>query len=449
MALTGLLILASGFFLVSLAVLPGVNHRIRGVTSAGVYYGWWVLAACCLLALFTGGIFYRGFTVFFLPIQREFNLSRASTSLIFSLATAEGGVGGPFVGWLIDRLGSRPLILVGGLLAGIGFMVLSFVNGYFSFLIVYVGIVSVGISTCLDPSLMTAVNRWFLRRKAIALATMLTSYTLGGALLTPLLAFGVQRVGWRDVVLIAGGFICLIVIPLGMLVRRSPESAGIVLEGSEDRQRSAVRDDRPEPLSADHDFSVREAVRTRTYWTLLAASALRIGVNSSVVVHLIPMMVWKGMDETSAAGLTALLFSLSIPGRLLSGVLADRFPVQPILFGGMISGGVSMLVLAIFEGSWVPYLFIVGLATLDACSPLGWIALGSFFGRQSFATLLGIMSVFYSLGMLLFPVYAGWVFDVTGSYEVVAVTFALLYAISAALFATIRRPRTVRPTPAV
>ena len=153
MALTGLLILASGFFLVSLAVLPGVNHRIRGVTSAGVYYGWWVLAACCLLALFTGGIFYRGFTVFFLPIQREFNLSRASTSLIFSLATAEGGIGGPFVGWLIDRLGSRPLILVGGLLAGLGFMVLSFVNGYFSFLIVYVGIVSVGISTCLDPQL--------------------------------------------------------------------------------------------------------------------------------------------------------------------------------------------------------------------------------------------------------------------------------------------------------
>ena len=80
MALTGLLILASGFFLVSIAILPEVNHRIRGIRSAGVYYGWWVLAACCLLALLPGGIFYRGFTVFFLPIQREFNLSRASTA---------------------------------------------------------------------------------------------------------------------------------------------------------------------------------------------------------------------------------------------------------------------------------------------------------------------------------------------------------------------------------
>ena len=153
------------------------------------------------------------------------------------------------------------------------------------------------------------------------------------------------------------------------------------------------------------------------------------------------MMVWKGMDETSAAGLTALLFSLSIPGRLSSGALAGRFPVQPILFAGMMSGSLSMMTLAAFEGAWVPYLLIVGLAVVEACSPLGWIALGSFFGRQSFATLLGIMSVFYSLGMLLFPVYAGWVFDVTGSYAVVAVTFGLLYAVSAALFATIRQPR--------
>ena len=110
-----------------------------------------------------------------------------------------------------------------------------------------------------------------------------------------------------------------------------------MLEGTEDRQRSAVRDDRPEPPAADHDFSVREAVRTRTYWTLLAASALRIGVNSSIVVHLIPMMVWKGMDETSAAGLTALL-SLC-PSR--AGCRRARWPGvsgPPILFAGMMSG---------------------------------------------------------------------------------------------------------------
>jgi OFA family oxalate/formate antiporter-like MFS transporter len=154
----------------------GLQGRLRGV-----YYGWWVLAACSLLFLVTGGVFYRGFTVFFLPIQREFNLSRASTDLIFSLATAEEGVGGPFVGWLIDRVDPRPLIIAGGLLAGIGYMLLSVVHGYIAFLMVYVGIVSFGMAIGLGPAPLTAVNRWFLRRKATAISIMLTWFPLGGA----------------------------------------------------------------------------------------------------------------------------------------------------------------------------------------------------------------------------------------------------------------------------
>ena len=363
MALTGLLILASGFFLVSIAVLPEVSHRIRGIRSAGVYYGWWVLAACCLLALFTGGIFYRGFTVFFLPIQREFNLSRASTALIFSLATAEGGIGGPIVGWLIDRLGSRPLILVGGLLAGIGFIALSFVNGYFSFLIVYVGIVSVGISTGLDPSLMTAVNRWFLRRKAIALATMLTSYTLGGALLTPLLALGVQRIGWRDVVLIAGGFICLIVIPLG--------DAGPPVAGK--RRTGVGRYRGPATVCRSGRQCGHARVRPRLSRPgggadphLLDAPCGQRPADWGQQLH-------RGAPDTddgleghgrNVGGRPDGPAFLSVHPRqaLCQAPMADRFPVQPILFGGMMSGSLSMLVLAGFEGSWVPYLFIVGLA---------------------------------------------------------------------------------------
>ena len=252
--------------------LSGIQGRLKEV-----YPGWWVLAACSLLALFTGGIFYRGFTVFFLPIQREFDLSRASTALIFSLATAEGGVGGPFVGWLIDRVGSRPLIIAGGLLAGTGLILLSMVNGFISFLLVYVGIVSVGVATGLDPTLMAAVNRWFLRRKATALSIMLTSYPLGGAAIVPLLAFGVAQLGWRSVVFYTGIFICSIVIPLALLVPRSPESIGIKVEGQREAGEAPGPGDTAGFVAVSHDFSVSEAVRTHTYWTLLAASALRIG----------------------------------------------------------------------------------------------------------------------------------------------------------------------------
>lgn len=412
----------------------------------GVYYGWWVLAACSLLSIITGGVFYRGFTVFFLPIQREFNLSRASTALIFSLATAEEGVGGPFVGWLIDRVGSRPLIIAGGILAGTGYMLLSVVHGYIAFLMVYVGIVSLGIAIGLGPAPVAAVNRWFLRRKATALTIVLTCYPLGGAGIVPLLALGVSQLGWRSVVFYTGIFVVSIVVPLALLVRKSPESAGIVVEGLEEAQGDAVHDDEAGFSAAPHDFSVSEAVRTHTYWTLLGANALRIGVSSAILIHLIPIMVWKGTDETAAAGLIALMFFMSIPVRLIAGAFAGLVPTQRLLFVCMISGTLALVGLLVLNGGWVPYLSIVGLAVLEGGSPLTWITLGKFFGRQSFATLMGGMSLFYGAGILLFPVYAGWVFDSTGSYKIALITFASLYGTSAILFAITRTPQAALKT---
>ena len=135
-----------------------------------------------------------------------------------------------------------------------------------------------------------------------------------------------------------------------------------------------------------------------------------------------------------------MLFFLSIPLRLLAGALAGRFPIQPLLVGGMMSGSLALVGLVVLRGGWVPYLSIAGLAVLEGCSPLNWITLGNFFGRKTFATLLGIMSVFYSPGVLILPVYAGWLFDNTGSYKFALVTFAVLYGTSGILFGMTRRP---------
>ena len=113
----------------------------------GVYPGWWVLAACCFLALLPGAIFSYGFPVFYLPIQNDLMLSSTRTSLIFALSRGEAGIGGPLVGWLVDRFDSRPIVMISGLTAGVGLIILSGVDNYWAFLFVYVGLVSVGNNT--------------------------------------------------------------------------------------------------------------------------------------------------------------------------------------------------------------------------------------------------------------------------------------------------------------
>ena len=136
----------------------------------------------------------------------------------------------------------------------------------------------------------------------------------------------------------------------------------------------------------------------------------------------------------------SLMFLLSIPLRLGAGLLGDRFPLQPLMFGGMVSAAMAVLAMLLIEGNWGIYLFILLMALEQGGSTLNWVALGNFFGRAHFGTLMGIISTCFNVGMLASPIYAGWVFDRTHSYTWVLLTFLPLYLASAVLFLVVRKP---------
>ena len=417
-----------------MASIAALRHRLTGV-----YPGWWVVAACCFLALFPGAIFSYGFPVFYIPIREDLMLTDTQVSLIFALSRGEAGVGGPIVGWMVDKFDSRPIVLVFGLMAGVGLIVLADVDGYWVFVLVYVGIVSVGNNSGFGQTFLAVTNRWFVRRRAIGMTLVITCYTAGGAMLVPVLSRGVEAIGWRDVMLYTGIFVCVVVIPFALLIRRSPESAGIDLaEVGEAVEQSPGASS---AQSSGQDFTVSEALRAPTYWAILFASAFRISVTSAILVHAIPIMVWKGTSEQTGADLMALLFFVSIPARLLIGFSGQRLPGQGVLGVGMAVGTVSLLALVLVPGIWIIYPFAVGLAVLEGAAVLNWVLVGNLFGRRSFATLTGIISVFYSAGMMLSPLFLGWMVDRTGGYTESLLVLTSLYAASAVLFAVARRPR--------
>ena len=109
-----------------------------------VFYGWWVLVLCSLINAVGAGITYHSFTVFFLPLKRDLGVSSAAISLLFGAARLEGGVEGPVVGYLIDRFGPRKMILIGAILCGGGLVLLSTVQSFWAFFLIYVFVVSLG-----------------------------------------------------------------------------------------------------------------------------------------------------------------------------------------------------------------------------------------------------------------------------------------------------------------
>jgi nitrate/nitrite transporter NarK len=152
------------------------------------------------------------------------------------------------------------------------------------------------------------------------------------------------------------------------------------------------------------------------------------------------MFVWKGMSQGEAGLMFSLIFFLSIPMRLGVGILGDRVPLQPMMGGGMVAAALAVVAMLVLDGNTAVYLFVVLMAMEQGGSTLNWVALGNFFGRTNFATLMGIISTAFNLGMLVSPVYAGYMFDRTGSYMVALISFLPIYLASGVLFLMTRKP---------
>lgn len=421
------------------------------------FYGWRVVAMACLQGMFGNGAISTGFPRFFEPIRGDLGISYASMSLVFSLARAEGGMGAPLVGWLVDKFGGRPMILFGGLTAGIGLMLLAFAQEYWQLVLLFVGVVSVGKTAGLGQTLMATVNQWFVRRKAVALSTLMTAFAGGGAIVVPLLHLGIVFLDWRPTVFLIGLCIALLTLPVAYVIRSKPEDLGLRPDGDPDRSRADAASYPTRPARGGHhapapaagapegpNFTVRQALRTQAFWFLLAGVITRVSATNSIIIHLFPLLAWKGVDEQTATLFASIMFFLAIPLRFLLGVAGGRFSPRKLLFFGMNLGAAGLVGLWVLPEWPALVVFILGLAVVEGITSVNWIMLGDYFGRSRFASLMGTMSIFHNLGMFVAPIYAGWIRDTTNSYEIVLATFAPAFVLSACMFALSRRPNPPR-----
>ena len=407
-----------------------------------IFYGWWVVVVSSLLGMFGNGSISQGFPRFFVPIRTDLGLTSAQMSLVFSLARAEGSAGGPLVGWVVDRYGARPMVLAGGLMAGIGTILLSRADSYWELLVLFSGIISLGKSAGFGQTLMAAVNQWFIRRRSVAMSTLMTAFAGGGAFVVLLLNFGIQQIGWRDTLLWTGVFIVAMTLPAAFFIRSRPEDMGLLPDGDlpADAGAGPGSGGRGHRSSSDVSFSFRQAIQTRTYWFIMVGAILRVSVTNGMLVHVFPIMAVRGISENEAAAWVAAMFFLGIPLRFIMGVTSDKFRGNVLLAVGMVIGAIGMGGLWIGPGVVGLLLFVVGIAIVEGITSVNWLMLSDYYGRARFATLMGFMSLFMNVGMFISPYASGLVFDRTGSYYWVLAVFTPLYLVSAVAFLFATRP---------
>src|SRR5256712_3118750 len=323
-----------------------------------LFYGWWIVIIGCIQDAVKGGTFNRGFTLYFLPVLTELHLSRAATSLPFSLAKLESALEGPLVGYLIDRFDVRVMLVVGTTLAGLGFVLLSFTHSYVLFVLVFIGPLSVGFQAGFNQATMAAVNHWFRRKRGLAMSIVQTGQAIGGVLIFPLVALAVLKLGWRPAAFLSG-LVVLMLLPLVLFIRRSPESMGLLPDG----ERREIHDPlagalEPEArLGEPKEFTAREALRTPAFWLLAAFHGLRNIPSSGVSVHLVPLLVWKGLDEATAAVFVGLTALSTVIVRPLTGWLGDRQSKQRIRALRVLLGALGLLVPTYSDRALWPMVF--------------------------------------------------------------------------------------------
>ncbi|MFH1031319.1 MAG: MFS transporter [Chloroflexota bacterium] len=405
------------------------------------FYGWRILASSCLVGAIGSGLVTYGFTVFFLPISQSLGINRTATSLVFSLSRSEGAIEGPIAGYFIDRLGARKMLLFAGIIMGTGYLLLARVNSFAAFLIVYMGIVSVGFNAGVMNVPMAATTSWFARRRGLATGILSAAFGLGGAIVPPMLSLGIQNFGWRTSAFLSGLVVISFFIPAAFVFRRSPESMGLLPDGD------TVKTNAPTNLNSaprEVDFSVREAMRTPAFWLLTMAICLRLATFMGMTVHFVPLMVWKGTSEATGAVLLGAISLITLPLRLFLGWVSDRISRTSIIAAACAIGAGALLLLFYAKPGWQLWLFVMFFAFPESVGPLAWSLIADFFGRRRFATLRGIMSAFTGIAGAVIPVLAGFLYDTTQSYKVTIWIMMAILILSTSLFLVLRPP--IRPS---
>ncbi len=406
---------------------------------SGLFYGWRMVGSASALRVLASGLHSFGFTVFFLPLSQDLNLSRTSTSLAFSLARAEGAVEGPVVGHLLDRYGPKPVMITAVLLMGFGYLLLSTVNSYTTFLIVYLGVISLAHAGGFMHAPMVLINTWFIRKRARAITLNSAAFGLGGLLIAPLLSIVVHAWGWRWGAALAGISFLLVGIPFALTIRRSPESMGMLPDGDIPVQPSDEDGAVQRPRVTENDVTVREALRSFAFWGSVLAAGIRNASYHAISVHFIPIMVWKGLSQQQAALLLSVYAFLGMTATLSLGWYADKAH-KPRLNALILFAAAGAMFLPLLGNSiWLLGLFTLCFAAVEATYSIGWAVVGDMFGRKHYAKIRGYMTFFYTWGGVLGPVIAGAIFDRWQTYEPLLWSLVGIFSLAGLFFASLSK----------
>jgi MFS family permease len=404
-----------------------------------IYYGWLALAAISGINFANAVTSIGMLTVFVLPMSEEFGWNRTQISGATSVGAILGALAAPVMGRFSDRVGARAILTVGGVLIVVAMAYLSLMQTLAGFYFAF------GMARLSDQGFVQAVSppavaKWFLRYRGRAMAGLFFATSTGGIVM-PLLAQAViQGWAWRE----AWGVMAVVMavlgaMPVAMIVRRQPEDMGLQIDGRLMAERSEAT---PDSHSTDEpSWSLHDALRTPTYWLVLAAVFTTGIAGTGIGLHMVPYLVEQGVGSTAAVGAVSFSFAASAFGNLWWGVLSEKFSPRLLLAAIYVIRAASVALLLVSDTVFEAYSFaLLRGFTEGGVAAVGAILLAEYFGRTNLGAIYGTNRAVLVSGFAIGPLIAGAAYDINNSYALAFISFLALMLLGAVLVTMAREP---------
>ncbi len=405
----------------------------RPAAPSSWFYGWYIALGGALSNFFVIGVGLFGLGVFITPMREELGWSAAAITAGASLRTFEQGFLGPLGGVFVDWLGARKMATIGLCFLLVGLVILSQARTlpmyYTSSLVMALG------QTFASMTPFSAVlMSWFVRKRGRAMGVLNTGNG-AGYLAAPVLAVLIGLVGWRETLLIAAAVIAVVCFPLTLLLKDTPADRGLEPDGVE------VPAGGRSP-AAQGGMTVREAFHTPAFYLLVLATAAGAWQGAWILLA-IDHLDSVGFSLQTAALLSGLYGAIQLGLRFTTGWIGDTFGRKRIYAASFVVQALGLFAFAQITSDrlWLlPIYFVtfsIGQATMIV---LGQTMVADYFGSARYASIRGFSSTMQTPVGIAAPLFAGIMYDRTGSYVIPFTVFGFVALTGALWVMLIRRP---------
>ncbi len=410
-----------------------------------VFYGWWIVLGSTITLVFSCGIGFYSHGAILDPLRIHYGWSKGTISTALTMYFAVSGVLGMVVGQAIDRFGSKPLLILGSIITGIGFFLLSRITQLWQLYAVYL-FLAVGTSCASPMTITTLIANWFVSKRGLAMGLTMSGLSLGGMIMVPFTVYLISHWGLRTALPTLGGLFCLVIIPIAsFLIKQHPADVGQFPDGRQKVPLSVDSSGRRISFGPQMRVWTRvEAMHTTAFWAIVIGFLLAMTGQLAFLVHQVSFLSLT-LGVAGAAKAVSVTTGASIISRLFLGSIADRFDKRFVAIFCFLIQGIAVLFMARFHQVAVLYLgtFAFGL-TMGGIVMMQSLLVGDCFGMVSFGRIIGFSGLFTQLGAAFGPTIAGLIFDATHDYRIAFTIFGItsLSAIVAVFFA--RPPQPLR-----